>query len=42
MARDKEEEGGGYPDPSDLNKVDVEDVAFLCEVAGRVVGCVTL
>ena len=42
MARDKEEEGGGYPDPSDLNKVDVEDVGFLREVAGCIVWRIAL
>lgn len=42
MARDEEEEGGCYPDPSDLNKVDIEDICLFGKIAGRVVGCITL
>ena len=42
MAHGKEEEGSGDPDPPDLNKVDIEDVCFLCKVTGRVVGRIAL
>jgi hypothetical protein len=42
VACSEEEEGSGDPDPTDLNKVDVEDVCFLREVAGRVVWRIAL
>lgn len=41
MADGEEEEGCCYPDPADLDEVDVEDVALFREVArclGRLVG----
>jgi len=42
VRRGQEEEGGGDPDPPDLNKVDVEEVGFLGKIAGSVVGRVAL
>jgi hypothetical protein len=42
VACDEEEERSSDPDPPDLNKIDVEDVCFLREVAGSVVGRVAL
>lgn len=42
MARDEEEEGGCYPNPSNFDKVDVEDVALFGKVAGCIVRRVAL
>lgn len=42
MARDEEEEGGCYPNPSDFDKVDVKYVALFGEVTGCVVRGVAL
>jgi hypothetical protein len=42
VARGEEEEGSSDPNPTDLNKVDVEDVCFLREVTGRVVWRIAL
>lgn len=39
---DEEGEGEGCPDPADFYEVDVEDVAFACEVRGRDRGGVRL
>ena len=42
MACGEEEEGRGDPDPSNLDKIYVEDVRFLGEVAGRIVWRIAL
>lgn len=42
MREDEKKEGECRPEPADLDKVDVENIGLLCEVAGSQEGIVGL